>query len=528
MNARLTGARGMTVDELLAFHRGHFGDARMEADDKGPAVLNHAQTVNKIGEVKEELERFAELDKLTKDDEAHFAKLRDTFFQLDEHRKQLERAADLEKIREAAKGVKTTRIVPGSARGSGMDRDPMADPRDTGEQRDGDPWDLRNIQTFGRSPGEVSDELRSRAYDAIERMPGATDSVREAATDILERFDDKESTLAKLCLATSSPQYMRAWAKMARGLQHELEPSEARALAEARAMSLTDANGGYLVPFQLDPTVIITSNGSLNQIRQAARQVVATGDVWNGVSSAAVSWSWDAESSEVSDDSTTFAQPNVPVYTARGFVPITIEALMDEQNVTSEVAKLLAEGKDDLESVAFATGSGSGQPTGIVTALAGTSSEINAAADDTFALADVYTLEGALPAKHRGRASWLANNSIYNRIRQFDTAGGAGLWARVGEGRPNELLGRPALEAESMDGTVTTTGATSNFILVFGNFQNYVIADRIGMTVEFIPHLFHVTNNRPSGQRGWFAYYRTGADSVNDGAFRMLDVASVA
>ena len=250
--------------------------------------------------------------------------------------------------------------------------------------------------------------------------------------------------------------------------------------------------------------------------------------MWNGVSSAAVSWSWDAESSEVSDDSTTFAQPNVPVYTARGFVPITIEALMDEQNVTSEVAKLLAEGKDDLESVAFATGSGSGQPTGIVTALAGTSSEINAAADDTFALADVYTLEGALPAKHRGRASWLANNSIYNRIRQFDTAGGAGLWARVGEGRPNELLGRPALEAESMDGTVTTTGATSNFILVFGNFQNYVIADRIGMTVEFIPHLFHVTNNRPSGQRGWFAYYRTGADSVNDGAFRMLDVASVA
>ena len=43
-------------------------------------------------------------------------------------------------------------------------------------------------------------------------------------------------------------------------------------------------------------------------------------------------------------------------------------------------------------------------------------------------------------------------------------------------------------------------------------------------------HLFAATpaeqRNRPSGQRGWYAHYRVGADSVNDGAFRMLNVAS--
>ncbi|PWG74840.1 phage major capsid protein, partial [Enterococcus hirae] len=89
-----------------------------------------------------------------------------------------------------------------------------------------------------------------------------------------------------------------------------------------RAMSLTDNAGGYLVPFQLDPTVIITSDGSTNPVRQIARKVVATGDTWNGVSSAAVSWSWDAEAAEVSDDATTFAQPSIPIYKAAGFVPI--------------------------------------------------------------------------------------------------------------------------------------------------------------------------------------------------------------
>ena len=37
------------------------------------------------------------------------------------------------------------------------------------------------------------------------------------------------------------------------------------------------------------------------------------------------------------------------------------------------------------------------------------------------------------------------------------------------------------------------------------DFENYVIADRLGMTVEFIPHLFGTANQRPTGQRGLLA-----------------------
>lgn len=431
-----------------------------------------------------------------------------------------------------AAGGGGSRVVPGSTSSrSDYDRDAVLEPDSVEDRRFRNPWDISEVRTFGRDAGELEAEFRSRALAAIETMPGCNDNIRAAATTILEESADHPGKLARQILLTSSPAYLRAWSKMARGNAQAMTQDEQRAMAEVeqfRAMSLTDSAGGFLVPFQLDPTVIITSNGSRNDIRSAARQVVATGDVWNGVSSAAVSWSWDAEAAEVSDDSTTFAQPSIPIHKAQGFVPISIEALADEQNVTQEVAKLLAQGKDDLEAVALATGTGSGQPTGIVTALAGTSSEINAAADDTFAIGDVYTIEGALPARYRSRASWLANNSIYNLVRRFDTSGGGGFWTNLGQGRPNELLGRPALECEGMDGTVTTTGAVSNFILVFGAFENYVIADRIGMTVEFIPHLFHTGNNRPSGQRGWYAYTRMGADSVNDGAFRMLDVPSAA
>lgn len=493
--------------------------------------LSHQQAVIRLKDIKTELERLGEKEDLTADDERTFAELTDEFSDVDNHRRQLERKATLERVRSATKtterGPAATKIeggTPNSSRDS-YDLDPILNPDSVEDQRFRNPWDLSEVRTFGKSKEAVAQELRSRALCAIERMGGANDQVRASSTGIIENFDDSDSRIARLCLATSSPEYLRAWSKVARGHSHMISPDEQRALE--RAMSLTDSAGGYLVPFQLDPTVIITANGSRNQIRQVARQVVATGDVWNGVSSGAVAWSWDAEATQVSDDTTTFAQPTIPVYKAAGFVPISIEALQDEANVTQEVARLLAFGRDVLESAAFVTGTGVGQPTGIVTALTGTSSVVSPTTAETFAAADIYKLDGALPSRYRSNASWLANRGIYNTVRQFDTNGGAQMWERIGADVPPMLLGRPALESEDMDAVFDASATADNYVAVYGDFSNYVIADRVGMTVEFIQHLTGA-NGRPTGQRGWYSYYRVGADSVNDAAFRMLNVATTA
>jgi HK97 family phage major capsid protein len=499
--------------------------------NKGP-TLTHSQCINRLREITTEMERLGELDDLNPEDETYFEELRGEFAVVDKHRKKLERDAKLADIRKAGEGVSAANLrlergAYGSANSGDYDRDAILEPDSVEDLRFRDPWNLSEVRTFGRSRESLNQELRARALSAIEKMPSANDRVRSAATDILERFDDKDATIARLVLAASSPAYIRAFSKAATNRVHELDDTEKRALEAVRAMSLTDSAGGYLVPFQLDPTVIITANGSLNEIRRVARTVVATGDVWNGVSAGAVAWSWDAEASQVSDDAPTFAQPTIPIYKAAGFVPVSIEALQDMSNGAGEVARLLAEGREILEAAAFAIGSGTGQPTGIVTSLIGGSSVVTSAATDTLAVGDLYSLQGALPARYRARASWLATNSFYNRARQFDTAGGSALWAQLGDDRPAMLLGKPTYEAEDMDGTINAT--QENYMAVFGDFSNYVIADRLGMTVEFIPHLFQQTTagsgfGRPTGQRGWYAYYRTGADSVNDAAFRMLNV----
>lgn len=517
-------------------------DEDVTADPGGPR-LTHTQAVNRLTEISSEMERIGGLDKPTREDDTYLSELEREFDEVNTHREHLERQARVARVRQIAErdvagaaarlgrhgGSGRGRVELGAGSADTLSDDPVLNPDSIEEHRFRNPWE--EVRTFDRSSAEIARETRSRALSAIEKMAGATDRVREAATALVERADNEDSHIARLALGLSEPVYFRAWSKLARNpLAADLDSDERKAVDRvkglARAMSLTDSAGGYLVPFQLDPTVIMTANGSQNQIRQVARQVVATGDIWNGVSSGDMSWSYDAEGTEVSDDTTTFAQPTVPVYAANGFIPISRQALMDEANVTAEVGRLLARGKDNLEATAFATGSGSGQPTGIITALVASSPTVivTSATTDTFALADVYALDSALPERYHTSEScaWLAHRLTYNKIRQFDTAGGAGLFAEnLQLGIPDALLDHKRLTAETVDGTY---GSGENYIAVLGDFYHYVIADRIGMTVDFIPHLFGTSGGRPTNSSGWLAFVRHGADSVNDGAFRLLNV----
>lgn len=490
--------------------------------------LTHKQAMNRMADIQAELERLSDKaakGRLPDEEETYRQGLVAEFEECDDQRLRLEQESDLARIKARSAVTQRPQMAergtpPPRASISGVeyDADPVANPDSIEDKRFRNPWDLSEMRTFSRSKGEISQELRSRALSAVEKMSGANDQVRSTATSIIEAFDDGDSKISRMCLATSSPEYLRAWCKLASGRAHMVTTEEQQAVN--RAMSLTDSAGGYLVPFQLDPTVILTSDGSLNEIRQVARSVVATGDVWHGVSAGEVNWGWAGEFQEASDNSPSFAQPQVQVHKAQGFVPISIEALEDEANVTSEVGKLLAQGKDTLEAQAFINGTGAGQPYGIVTALDGTSSVVNSTASDAFSSDDVYLMDESLPARYRGQATWLGHRGVYNDIRNFDTQGGAQLWERIGNDMPPQLLGRSVYEAEAMDSDSATTGKQ---VLVYGDHSSFVIADRIGMTVELIPHLFGGAQ-RPTGARGWYAYYRVGADVVNRGGLRLLTI----
>lgn len=472
-------------------------------------ALTHQQAVNREKDILEEMTRLKDKKDKTVEDRQKVTDLLAEHREIHAHRLDLEHDAALAEVRSAADGSAAPET---RAQVVDAPETRASAPSLGGKFRN--PWDLSAI----RGGQEGANELRHRAEDAIERMPHATDKVREAAVAYLDRSDEATA----LVLGTTSPEYMRAFSKVVRanGNTGMLDREEQAALSRA-AMSTTAANGGFAIPFQLDPSVILTANGSFNEIRKIARVVTATGNKWHGISSAGVTGSWDAEGSQVSDDSPTLAQPSVEVHPGRVFIAQSFEVEADA-GLAGEIAKMVAFEKDRMESVAFVTGSGAGEPFGVHTVLAATGgANVPSVTTDTFAAADVYALDAALPARFAANGSWLGHRKTYNTIRQFDTNGGSALWGHLEEGRKADLLGRPNYVGEAMPSAITASA--ENRILIFGDFQNYVIADRLGATLSYIPHLFGA-DGRPTGQSGWFAHFRVGGNVVNTGAFKVLNV----
>lgn len=474
--------------------------------------MNLSTIQSRLAELQPEITRLAAIEDITAEDNTTLEAHLEEFGRLsaDEKKAALERAEKVAAVaahtvtRESGDGAEIVR----------KDVNVIVRP-DTA-----DVFDVRSLDRLDAR--EYRRTSIDHAMRAIESGPFMTAEHREVAEQHA-RTSTKRDDKARYILEHGSPEYHEAFQDYLEN--PALGPHQGR--ADRAALSLTGANGGYLVPFTLDPTVILTNNGATNPFRQIAKQVSITTDDWNGVTSAGVTAEWIAEATEVADASPTFAQPTITPRKADAYIQASMEVVADS-GVSGEISMLIADAKDRLEATAFATGSGSGQPYGIVTALglvtasrvAGSSGAAGAA---DFVLADVYALANALPPRHRPGSSWLAEYSVQNRIRRFGegTTSNAAFWADLGVATPSQLLGRPIYESSAMDSTIVS--GSNDDILIIGDFRKYQIVDRMGLELVYNP-LVLGSNRRPTGEVAWVAFWRVGGDVLDANAFRMLRV----
>lgn len=396
----------------------------------------------------------------------------------------------------------------------------------------------RSIErAFGELGVTFGDEgvrsLQNRAMHALDVLD-APDEGLERVEEMIRK--DATGNAARVVVAGADPDYLRAFAKLVvdpanghRGFSDDELRAYQRAGEVKNAIAIgTDNTGGFLVPTYLDPAIQLTSDGVVDPIRAMARLVTIATDTWHGVSSAGVSAEWVAESVEVADASPTLGGPSIATHKADVFVPYSIEAEMDAMNLVEQLRMLMLDAKAVHEATAWISGNGTTQPKGIITALDGSASEVAPATAETFAAADVYATLEALPARFRPNARWAAALGTINDIDQFETTNGAKKFPGVADANPT-LLRRPLAEVSNMDSSADINAAATadHHILLVGDWRNYVIVDRIGATVEIIPHLVGA-NRRPTLQRGLILYWRTGADVVVANGFRVLNVATTA
>jgi HK97 family phage major capsid protein len=391
---------------------------------------------------------------------------------------------------------------------------------------------MRKVDAFDGSDARslTIREARDKSLKALDtkeltRHLGAEQLEKAERILRTETSDLRGSSVARQLLLTENEYYRSAFQKLVTQPTPILTAEEARAVqayAEFRAMSGgTDASGGYGVPILIDPAIILTGQGSLNPFRRISRVETITTDEWRGVSSAGVTWSYDTEASAVSDDSPTLAQPTIAVHEARGFIPYSIRVGEDYPGFASEMSTLLMSGYDELQAQKHAVGSGTNEPFGVLTALdANTNVEVVVTTDGAFGGVDVNKVWGALPDRYRANSTWVMNTDVQNEISTFGNGNNLSFLTVDLTGVAEKIRNRPIEISSYFPDFTGTTGASN--ILVVGDFRNYVIVDRVGMTVELIPHLFDQATGRPTGQRGWYAYARNGADCVNDNGLRLL------
>ena len=350
---------------------------------------------------------------------------------------------------------------------------------------------------------------------------------QESATALLRGDPRYRAAIARHVAVFSNEDYISAFRSYMMGGLPNLTAEERRTMLGAEGMAQRAMGEGSIgtglaiVPPFLDPSIILTNTGVINPFRQIADVKTIETQVWKGVSSGGVSAEWTAEASEMADASPSdFVQPSITPIRADAFVEISYE-LAQDTSIVSDISMLFADSRDRLEGTAFATGTGSTQPFGLVTMLnLTTASRVSTTTSGIVGAVDFFALDSALPARYRPNAQWVASPFIWNATRQLAIGASpqnSAFWVDFGGALPSKLLGREVSESSAMIATQTT----GSRVAIIADFKKaYTIVDRIGMQIAVINVIG--SNRRPTGQFGYSAFWRVGASTLNPDAARVM------
>lgn len=394
-----------------------------------------------------------------------------------------------------------------------------------------DIYDLAEIRNRAHNAEDMPRLFRENAIRAIDvaSFPGSKrEDTQQRVIDLLDTVrEDNPGTLARRILATGSPGYKKAFGRaLATGNPGALGQADARILALGESDT-----GSYAVPFELDPTVLLTSNGAINPLRQISRVVQITSKEYDLVTSTGVTVSRQAEATPATDNSPTLAQPTVKPERVDGFIPFSVELEGDWSALQAEMMALLADAKDVEEANSFTLGNGTPPAAGGIIGTLNSSSDVTGGGGTgALGAGDPQLLEEALAPRFRTNASFMGSKTTLNAYRTLLIAAGYtyDAYVQATQGTPKQLFGYNAYECSDM----VSTHAAADTPLIFGDFKRgFLIVDRVGMNMELVPTLFRQATagagvGMPTGQRGYFAWWRNNSRVLIDNAFRLLKVSS--
>jgi HK97 family phage major capsid protein len=363
---------------------------------------------------------------------------------------------------------------------------------------------------------------RRDVYEALQRGQSTTDvNVRDVQAYLF---------------ACSRDAYYRAFMKVLSG-STAFSADETEALNfyrqhVANRAALESGTFGLAIPVLIDDTLITAGTLDDASVLSVCKVVLTTTNVYKGVAvTSGGGFQLAGEGGTASDDTPTFSQPVVNIFTLTDFVPFSIEFGMDFPGwLQTEAPRLFAANYADRVALDTSVGGdGVTAPQGIFSGLVGvTTSTVHVGAAGTVTANDVRTAWSRVPerAKNDPSCAWHMSSTVWQQISaQSAPSVSNGLG-------PNEIqsfadgsqrLMSKKVVISTYDPAFTGSTGGSTAYAVVGAFARYCVAQRVGgVTVELAAHLRDPATGRPTGERGLLAFARHGAAVLDAASFVLL------
>jgi len=352
-------------------------------------------------------------------------------------------------------------------------------------------WESQK-QILATAEGELSSEARAE-FDRIEERMGqiAEDVRRIEAHENAQR--DMVATQGRIAEAEglraqdvahpeeSAVTYADAFRSWALGGPNKLTPEQRMVLETRSPQSTSVAAGGYTIAQEFSGE-LENALKAWGGVRQAARIMPTdTGALmpWPTVNDTSNKGRLLAENTQVSTGAMTFGVVNFNAYKFSSDSVLVSEELLQDSafDLGAFIGEALGVRLGRIQNEFFTTGSGTGQPQGVVTAAttALTTGAEAIAWEDLVEL--IHSVDPAYRASPQTR--FMFSDATLGKIKQLADQEGRPLWLPgIASGEPDRVLGYQYTINQDMTGIETGEKA-----ILFGDFSKFVVRDVRGFTL---------------------------------------------
>lgn len=291
--------------------------------------------------------------------------------------------------------------------------------------------------------------------------------------------------------------------------------------SEDRALSTTGTAGGYMIPqgFLNDMVRTMKEYGAVRRVARVITTDSGAAMPFPLVNDTGNVGAILAENSQASEQDVAWTQKTLGayMYTSK-LVRVSLQLIQDSgYDVEAELRDMLGQRISRIQNQHFTTGTGTGQPQGLVT---GGTSGVTAASATAITADELITLSHAVDPAYRnsGRARYMMSDAVVATIRKLKDDSNQYLWQpSMQAGVPDTIFGYPVEINQDMP-----AAAADAKPVAFGDFNaGYLIRDVRGfqllrMDERYADYL----------QVGFLGFARADGLVRDVGAYRVLTMAA--